>query len=172
MYAQPVMALATAYAEVGDEAASKALLDRLPELLAARDALDAAILERRLGRPARAHVLFERAGDIVLRDARALHEFAQTKLGLTAKLARSRSAADRQTRRRLLEEALAHLERVTQMEAPATRHAWAWFNVAQARQSLDFPQPEVLAAYRRAISLAPGEARFEQAMRSYERRKR
>jgi ATP-dependent DNA helicase RecG len=172
VYAQALMGLAAAYADTGDETRSKALLDRLPDLLAARDAFDAAILERRLGRQERAHQLFERAGELVLKDVRALHEFAQTKLHLTGKLVRSPRPADRQTRQRLLQEALAHLERVTQMDAPPTRHAWAWFNLGQARQWLRYPRQEVLGAYRRALELAPGEAPFRRAVQDMEQRGR
>lgn len=164
VYAPALMALASAHADAGDGAKSAELLDRLPDLLAARDAFDAAILERRLGRQERAHLLFERAGDLVLQDVRALHEFAQTKLNLTGNLVRSRRPADQQTRRRLLQEALAHLERVTQMDAPPTRHAWAWFNLGQARQWLKYPRESVREAYQRALDLAPTEARFRLAL--------
>ncbi|MBI2571197.1 MAG: putative DNA binding domain-containing protein [Candidatus Schekmanbacteria bacterium] len=163
-YASALMALATAYADAGDEARSKVLLDELPDLLAARDAFDAAILERRLGRQERAHKLFVQAGDLVLQDVRALHELAQTKLKLTGSLVRSRRPADQQTRTRLLQEALAHLERVTQMDAPPTRHAWAWFNLGQARQWLKYPRESVREAYQRACDLAPDETRFRRAL--------
>jgi len=167
--AQALMALAAAYADAGNQPRSKALLDRLPGLLAARDAFDAAILERRLGRQERAHQLFERAGDLVLQDVRALHEFAETKLHLADSVTHSRRPMDQQVRKRLLQEALAHLERVTQMDAPPTRHGWAWFHLGQARQCLKYPRQEVLDAYRRASELAPAEARFQKAVKDFER---
>ncbi|MDX9721835.1 MAG: ATP-binding protein [Myxococcota bacterium] len=169
VYASSITALAAAYAEAGDSTKSKALLDRLPSVLAARDAFDAAIVERRLGRQERAHQLFERAGDLVLQDVRALHEFAQTKLSLTKGLAHSGRPADQQTRRKLLQEALSFLERVTQMDAPPARQAWAWFNLGQARGWLQFPKQNVLEAYRRACELLPSEERFRRALMTSER---
>jgi ATP-dependent DNA helicase RecG len=163
-YARALTALASAYADAGDEKRSKALLNRLPLILAAQDAFDAAILERRLNRQDRAHRLFERAGDLVLRDARALHEFAQTKMTLTGQLRHSRRPGDQQIRNRLLQEAMAYLERVIQMDAPPTRHAWAWFNLGQVRQWLKLPRQDVIAAYQKACDLAPDEDRFQRAL--------
>jgi ATP-dependent DNA helicase RecG len=163
-FARALTALASAYADTGDEKKSKVLLDRLPPILAARDAFDAAIVERRLDRQDRAHRLFERAGDLVLRDARALHEFAQTKLSLTGRLVRSDRLADQQTRKRLLQEAMAYLERVIQLDAPQARHAWAWFNLGQAREWLKLPRQDVIAAYQKACDLAPDEDRFQRAL--------
>jgi ATP-dependent DNA helicase RecG len=171
-HASTLTALAAAYADTGDHSRSKAILDELPALLAARDAFDAAILERRLDRQDRAHKLFEQAGDLVLQDSRALHEFAQTKLKLTSNLVHSRRPADQQTRHRLLQDALAYLERVVQMDAPTTRHAWAWFNIGQVRQWLKYPRQDVLNAYQRACELVPAEPRFLQAIKRFEHRGR
>lgn len=159
-YARALTTLAAAHADAKSEGRSKELLNRLPELMAPRDAFEAAIVERRLGRDDRAHRLFERAGDLVLQDARALHEFAQAKLKLAGRLHRSKSPADQQVHGRLLKEALAYLERVVQMDAPATRHAWAWFNIGQARSWLRAPRQSVIDAFRRAYALGPNETRF------------
>jgi ATP-dependent DNA helicase RecG len=93
-FARALTTFATALAEAGQEPEAKAVLDKLPLTLAAQDAFEAAIAERRLGRHDRAHRLFERAGDLVLHDARALHEFAQTKMYLTRSLVRLRRPAD------------------------------------------------------------------------------
>lgn len=154
--------LAAAYSDAGDDQRSKDLLNRLPELMAPRDAFEAAILERRVGRDDRAHRLFERAGDLVLRDARALHEFAQSKLQLTAPFQKGRPGP--QTRQRLLKEALAFLERVVQMEAPPIRHAWAWYNTGQAREWLKCPLKDVINAYQRALALDPQNVRFKESL--------
>lgn len=164
LYARAMTALAAAYAEVQREDRARELLNDLPPLLAAKDAFEAAIVERRLGRQERAHAMFERAGEFVLQDARALHEFAQTKLNLAGRLRRSRRPADVETRRRLLQEAVGFLERVVQMDAPTTRHAWAWFNLGQARDWLGASRQDVVAAWRRAQELVPGEQRFQQAV--------
>lgn len=160
-FARALTTLAAAHADAQDERRSKELLDRLPELMAPRDAFEAAILERRLNRNDRAHRLFERAGDLVLQDARALQEFAQAKLHLTAPLRKSKRPADQQVRTRLLGEALSYLERVVQMDAPPARHAWAWFNIAQARAWLRRPRQDVVDAYRRASTLDPTNRRFK-----------
>ena len=86
-----------------------------------QDAIDAAILARRLKDSRVAHRYFERAGDAVYTDARALHEFAQTKLWLATEAHRRRQ---RDSNRRFLTEARALLERVVQLDAPTERHAW------------------------------------------------
>lgn len=164
LYAGALTVLAGAYADEQNLARSKEVLDRLPSLMAARDACDAAILERRLGREDRAHRLFERAGDLVLQDVRALHEMAQSKLALTKPLARSRRPVDKQTRKRLLEDAVAALERVTQMDAPKLRHAWAWFDLGRALQWLKAPRQDVAQAFETACALNPGEVRFERKL--------
>lgn len=167
-YAPAITAIATAYADAEDQVKSKGWLNRLPPLLAARDAFDAAILERRLDRQDRAHRMFERAGDLVLQDVRALHEFAQTKINLTSNIVRSRRPADKELCRRLLREAEAYLERVIQMDAPTTRHAWAWFNLGQVRQRMQHPRQAILGAYRRAHEMKPDEVRFRRALVNFE----
>lgn len=93
-------------------------------------------------------------------DVRALHEFAQTKLQLTGRLAESLRPADQETRKRLLNEAIGYLERVTQKDAPRTRHAWAWFNLGQARRWQQAPHRDVIAAFEKAVALDPNEERF------------
>jgi ATP-dependent DNA helicase RecG len=120
------------------------VLDQLPSLLAAQDAFDAAIAERRLNRHQEAHRLFERAGDIILRDVRALHEFAQTKMALTAPLSRSSRPADEDVRRHLLEDAATYLERVLRMDAPPTRRAWAFYDLGRVRRWLNYPKHELM----------------------------
>ncbi len=132
--------------------------------MAPREAFEAAIVERRLDRNDRAHQLFERAGDLVLQDARALHEFAQAKLKLTGPLRRSKRVLDQQLRIRLLKEALGYLERVVQMDAPKARHAWAWFDLGRAKHWLGAPRPEVVDAYQQAVALDPTNDRFAKAL--------
>ena len=83
---------------------------------------------------------------------------------LTGQLRHSRRPGDQQVRNRLLQEAMAYLERVIQMDAPPTRHAWAWFNLGQVRQWLKQPRQDVIAAYQKACDLAPDEDRFQRAL--------
>ncbi|MEZ4364213.1 MAG: ATP-binding protein [Kofleriaceae bacterium] len=162
--ARALTTLASAHADARNESRSRDLLGRLPELLSAQDAFDAAILERRLGRQDRAHQLFERAGELVLRDVRALHEFSQTKLRIADDLKRSKRPADQQVRKRLLTEAAGYLERVVHMAAPPTRHAWAWFGLGNARRELQAPMKDVIDAYEKACAILPNEERFKRAL--------
>lgn len=168
-YAVAFTALAEAHVKSGQPERSRAVLDALPDLLAGRDACEAAILERRLRREDRAHQLFLRAGDLVLQDPRALHEFAQSKLALTRPLAKSRRLADQETRSRLLREASAYLERVTQLSAPNERKAWAWYDLGRARVWQGHPTQSVVEAYQRAIELLPSEPRFAEALQRVRR---
>ena len=122
-----------------------------------QDAIDAAILARRLRDSPAAHRYFERAGEAVHADARALLEFAQTKISLAREAHRRRQTA---SNRRLLTEARTLLERVIQLDASPTRHAWAWRELARTLNWLRAPFREVENAYRNAIEHLPAEARF------------
>ena len=64
----------------GEEERARRLLQRRDGAVFGQDAIDTAILARHLREPKAAHRYFERAGDTILGDARALHEFAQTKM--------------------------------------------------------------------------------------------
>ena len=143
--------------EAGDERKARRLLAQNRPVLSGQDAIDAAILARRAKDSRVAHRYFERAGDAVYADARALHEFAQTKLWLAREAHRQRR---RDSDRRFLGEARALLERVIQLDAPTTRHAWAWRDLARTLSWLRVPDREVEAAYRKAIELLPDEVRF------------
>lgn len=163
-YARVLTTLADALLNEARAQEAVALLDLVPSQLAAPDAFEAAIAERRAGRQDRAHQHFERAGELVLSDVRALHEFAQTKMALTAPLAHSKRAADQQVRRRLLDEAASYLERVLQLEAPAIRHAHAWADLGLVRQWRRQPRQDSIQAFERARALAPDEPRFQRLL--------
>ncbi len=151
----------------GQEKAASDLLAQQPHYLASADALDTAILARRIGDEQQAHRYFERAGDAIFHDAKGLQEFSQTKIALAKK---SLSKRDRATNRRLLLEAKELLERAVHMEADRVRHAWAWRDLARVKNWLKHPQGEVIAAYRRAIELLPDERRFQDELARFERR--
>ncbi|MBN2529843.1 MAG: hypothetical protein JXR76_25860 [Deltaproteobacteria bacterium] len=129
----------------------------MPQLLASDDALDAAILSRRLGKQQNAHRYFEKAGDAVLYDTRALHEFAQTKIKLAGKAGREQNPQIRASQKRLLQEAQELLERVLQMDADKTRHGFAWRDLARVKRRLKRPTSEIVVAYQKAIELLPHE---------------
>ena len=148
-------------AEAGDESGARRLLEKSRPVLFGRDAIDAAILARRVKDSGAAHRYFERAGDAVFADPRALLEFAQTKLWL-ANEAHRRQQGD--SSRRFLMEARALLERVIQLDASPSRHAWAWRELARTLNWLRTPVGEVEGAYRKAIELLPDERRFRREM--------
>ena len=142
-------------------------LDRRPQSVG-QDAIDTAILARRLGKSRMAHQYFERAGEAVFQDARALLEFSQTKLKLANE---AHNKHQKETKRRLLVEARELLERVVQMDASPVRHGWAWRELARTLNWLRVPMAEVEAAYERAISFIPHEKRFVQELEQFRVRK-
>ena len=150
----------------GREKDAKRYLDMLPRYMVSADALDSAILARRLDDQQIAHRYFEQAGDALFYDVRALHEFAQTKIKL-ARQNRSRHT----TSKRLLMEAKELLERVIRTEADRTRHAWAWRDLARTIKWMGHPTSEVEAAYERAIDLLPGEPRFKKELEDWKQRR-
>lgn len=153
--------LIEAVLEAGEEGKAQQLLRRTNPMSFSQDAIDAAILARRARDFRVAHRLFERAGETVQTDPRALLEFAQTKLVLASEAHRQRR---RDLNRRFLTEARTLLERVIQLDASPARHAWAWRELARTLRWLRAPLREVEAAYRRAIDLLPEETRFAQEL--------
>ena len=129
-----------------------------------QDAIDAAILARRARDSRVAHRYFERAGETVYADARALLEFAQTKIWLSGNALRNHQ---HDSRRRFLNEARALLERVIQLDASPARHAWAWRELARTRDWLRAPAREVEDAYRRAIERLPNEPIFVRELQKF-----
>lgn len=143
---------------------SKRILDEMPELLSAQEDIEAAVAERRAGREDRAHEHFVRAGEAVFEDVRALHEFAQCKLRLTAGLSGRRDPRDQEARRAILLEARDLLQRVLQMDAPPTRHGWAWFDLGRVRRWLGEAPTSMREAFEEAARLCPGEERFQREL--------
>ncbi len=154
-------AMIEALADAGDESGARRLLRKSRPVLFGRDAIDAAILARRVKDSRAAHRYFERADDAVYADSRALLEFAQTKLWLANEAYRQRR---RDSNRRFLMEARVLLERAIQLDASPARHAWAWRELARALNWLRAPVGEVEGAYRAAIELLPDERRFRREM--------
>ena len=146
-----------ASAEAGDESRARRLLRQSRPGLSGADAIDAAILARRVRDSRTAHRYFERAGDAVHADPRALLECAQTKLWLASEAWRQRQ---RDSERRFLTEARSLLERVIQLDASPARHAWAWRELARTLHRLRAPVREIEDAWRRTMELLPEEPRF------------
>ena len=159
--------LMEALLEIGEEGVARRALDTLAEVPSEANAIDTAILARRLNEQRAAHRYFERAGDAVTNDVRALHEFAQTKIHLARDAYSKPSPSSRDVNRRLLLEARDQLERVVLMDASPTRHAWAWRDLARVREWLRAPRAEVVAAFQRACELLPDEARFTNELEAF-----
>jgi ATP-dependent DNA helicase RecG len=163
--ARVLFALASAYMDANQRDKANATLKRMSPQLSARDACEAAILARRAGDETHAHKLFTRAGDLVERDARALHEFAQCKLWLAKQQRRHGDRFQRDAALQLLREARQMLQRVTQMDAPAIRRAWAYYNLGQVLQQLGAPVGELRSAREEAARLAPDDGKLQEALR-------
>ena len=149
--------LAEALFEAGWTKRAERLLGQLSTVACGQDAIDAAILARRLKDPRRAHRYFERAGEALQGDPRALHEFAQSKMDSARNAHRD---GQREANRKLLNEARPLLERVLQLDAPPPRHAWAWRDLARILDWLREPVHGVEEAYGHAIRLLPDEPLF------------
>lgn len=156
--------IAGAYLDQNRASDAMAWLDRLPMLEAVSDAFDAAIQEKRAGRMERAHKFFTAAGDAVMRDVKALHEFAQVKMKIAEKARPRDRRGNWMANHRLLDEAREMLQRVVQMDAPRSRHAWAWFDLARVLHWRQLPLADVRHAYERAVQLDPSESRFTAAL--------
>jgi len=166
--ARAIIAMANALLDARMDKEATQVLDRLPAVLSASTAFPAAIAERRAHRQERAHRFFDRAGDEIYRDVRALHEFAQTKIKLAEKQRPARgqrpSPYHRDARERLLREAREMLERVLQMDASPTRLAWAWWDLGRVLNWMRAPRSEVERAFEHAVELLPTEGRFREAL--------
>lgn len=165
--------LINAFLEAKRENEANKLLKELPTLLSANDAFDAAILARRLGNQQSAHRYFERAGDAILNDPRALHEFAQTKIDLARKLHKAKYQGgfyQKDSHHRLLREAQELLERVLQMDSDQRRYAWAWRDLARVKEWLKAPHSEVERAFQNAIELLPNETKFKQELQTFKQK--
>ena len=151
---------------------ARKLLEEIPVSASAQDAVDAAILARRLGESQIAHRYFESAGSVVNSDLRALLEFAQTKIQL-AQQARKRGKGDwRRVNRRLLTEARELLERAVRMDASPTRHAWAWRELGRVLNWTGAPSSHVECAYESAMQLLPNQQQFSRELAQYRERRK
>jgi ATP-dependent DNA helicase RecG len=139
-----LIALADVLREAGHEKEAGDVLERLPAVIPGVDAVEAALLELELDHVSRAHQLFLAAGEAVLRETRALHGFARSKIELASSRSRQ-SSPNRGARGRLWREAEDLLERALQLEARDVSLAWLWADLAVVRERLGRPRAEVEA---------------------------
>lgn len=154
----------------GREDDARKLLRDIETSVSAQDAVDAAILARRLRESRIAHRYFEQASELMQTDARALLEFAQTKIRLALEAKDGNHGSPRAVRQRLFIEARGLLERVVQMDTSSARLAWAWRELARVLNWLRLPAKDVEAAFRNAIDLLPDEPRFGTELRQFQER--
>lgn len=168
-------ALVASFHEAGEAPRARELLSE-QRRAAGADAVEAAILARRLGDERAAHRHFEQAGGLLRTDPRALLEFAQCKRALAqeAHWRRFEKGApySAEVNRGLLGEARVVLERAIQLDPPPMRRAWAWRELANIRRWLGAPRREVEEAFEEAIRLLPYEVRFQQELERFRSRRR
>lgn len=156
--------ISAAHLDRNNQAEARKWLDKLTVLDDVATAFDAAIQEKRAGRLERAHKYFQAAGESTWSDAKALHEFAQVKMKLAEKAKPRAGQGSWTSYNRLLDETREMLQRVVQMDAPCTRHAWAWFDLGRVRNWRRLPKQEVRQAFEQAIKLDPEEPRFKESL--------
>lgn len=135
---------------------AKKFLDRLPTTESPEETVEKAILLRRVRHEQEAHRLFEGVRDSVMKDARALLEFAQCKLRLAHSMARSGRHSDRHRDDavlRLRRDAHDLLRRVLQLNTTPLRLAWAWLELARVERLLNSSRSEAEHALAEAERL-------------------
>lgn len=155
------IALASAHLDRNERERALEWLNRIGHVDGVANAFEVAIQEKRAGRFEKAHRYFALAGEAIGHDVKALHEFAQVKMRLAQAQKPRGKTGSWPAHNRLMEEARGMLERVTQMDAPTLRHAWAWFDLGKALRALRMPRSQIDAAFDQARRLAPDEARFQ-----------
>lgn len=154
------LSLASAYLDAEQREDASTLLANAPPSPKPAQQIELAILHKRSGEFERAHRAFSSVADSLLADPRGLHEWAQTKIRLAERLV-PKGDVQVKARQTLLRDALDLLIRVTELAGDQrVRAAWAWFDIARARDLLKEPKAAVRVAIERAISLLPGESRF------------
>lgn len=98
--------------------------------------------------------------------AKAVHEYAQTKL----RLSMSSTSRDRATKLRLTRDAIELLRRAIQLSDDRVRNAWCYFDLAKALTWLKAPDTEIRQAYEKALELQPNEPRFSESFEDWERK--
>ncbi|MCY4313723.1 MAG: putative DNA binding domain-containing protein [Gammaproteobacteria bacterium] len=155
--------------ENGEREKSRKLMDKMHLAYQGQDAIDAAIMAKRLRKFSRAHDYFEKAEERVLENSRALHEFAQVKMELAKEVWQRKPHLWKQANRKLLQEARGQLERVIQMEAASVRLAWAWRDLARVMTWLNLPVKDIENAWKNAVNLLPTEKQIRCEYEKYKR---
>ncbi len=95
-------------------------------------------------------------GDVDKNNPGKLHEFAQTKIRLSAALPQDEHI----TKKRLTAEAIELYRRAIQLSNDEEQKAWSFFNIARALAWLRAPEADIEDAYAKAVAMLPEERRF------------
>jgi len=144
------------------------VLSRIPPSRTANDTVEVAILMKKAKDFTGAHHFFAEGYSANPNDPKIVHEFAQTKMKLASSL---RKKEDIETKKRLNREAAELLRRAIQLSDDPVREAWCWFDLARNLNWLRAPFSEIEAAYLKALSLLPEEARFQEEFHKFKNRK-
>ena len=157
----PYLRMISTLLERGQEKQARQIKRLMPQFAVYEDKVEAAIILRRVGELKEAHHLFRESYETKKNDAKFVHEFAQTKIGMARDTGMASSA-----RKQLWGEAIELFRRAIQLSEDPIRQAWCWYHLGEALSKLKRPRSEVEEAYLRAIELHPDESRFNQG---YER---
>lgn len=166
--AQPYLRYAEAMLNRGKMVEFRGALALMPSASGADDMVESAILSKRAGNYEEAHRIFETAYPQARGDARAAHEFAQTKIALARAIRNPRDP----TKLALNRQAAELLRQAIQLTDDPTRKAWSWFDLARTLSWLRESKSEVQNAFEQAIRLRPEETRFSDVYSQWRRRAR
>lgn len=120
--------------------------------------IELAIQYKRLGDYQKSHQVFRSIEDSIHNNARALHEYAQTKIQLSQEAHKDKKHSISDT---LKKEALELLHRVIAISDDNSRKAWCWYDIARVSKWLRLNRSQILDAIIKAKELLPTEQRFE-----------
>ncbi len=131
---------------------ARQVLDRAPAQDTTDESLDLAILRKRAGDFAGAHLLFEASRTGQSRNAKFLHEFAQVKMQISGEFRKKRDEANR---KRILAEAEALLRDAIELSQDQVRRAWCYVDLAKVLDWSGAPTGVVEEAYHAALAIRP-----------------
>jgi len=146
---------------------ARSLLEKIASPQGTAEAVERAILHKRLRDPQKAHHIFSSMAAEIQHDPRALHEYAQAKIQIATSLRHH----ERAVKRRLSQEAVQILRRVVAISVDQPlRAAWAWFDMAKTLRWLGEPSTEVRSAIEQAKTLGGADPNLLHQIANFERR--
>ncbi len=158
----PYIAMAKMLIDERDTRNALKILANVPSPTKVDDFVDIAILYKRSNRMKDAHSILASNYDLIKENPKAVHEYAQTKIGLAKKLPKAKLSV----KKKLTRDGVELFRRAIQLSDDDIRNAWCWYNLAKSLAWLRSPDTEVSQAYQRGMELLPNEERFK---RDYER---